>query len=275
MEQRTDRWARERLGDRAPHVRDAVVQALQAALIDAQDAQKVGKSNLLYPFGWTLAVRRYERITEALADMDGVELIKPPGSPHHLVLFNGNLLYPFRYAKDGNVPLQQARVTDRQVSGLTAELFQRFGPEASQQALPLTLFDDDEASLDTLRPALAELPPDTRLILIAFAANDRVGLINARWGEAELLDGKGHVRWLSGCYEDLPVSVPTAVPSAGPLASVPQPRLPHDTGSRFDNGAMPAVPLTSRTAVERAHSDKFPPATERSPETPKTDEESE
>ncbi|MFI7519559.1 hypothetical protein [Micromonospora globbae] len=267
-------WTRQRFGERAEHVRDAVVEALRAAVIDAQDAQKEGKSDKLYTFGWTLAVRKYERLIEALRDMDDVQLVRPAGSPHNLVLFGDNLFYPFRYAKDGATALRDARVTDGRVSAMVAELFQRFGPEPTHQADPLPLFAlDSETSTDDdeFRSALDMLPPTTKLILVAFACNERSGLIDAAWGEGELLDGAGHLRWLPGCYEPLPVNATVT----GPPISVPQPRPAGDTvgNTRFDNGTMPTVPLSARPPVERANNDVFPPVIERAPETLEADEE--
>jgi hypothetical protein len=265
-------WARQRFGERAQLVRKAVVQALSATVTDAQDAHKEGKSDKLYTFGWTLAVRKYERLVEALRDMDDVDLVRPPGSPHNLVLFGENLLYPFRYAKDAATPLSEARVTDGRVSAMVAELFQRFGPEPTHQEVTFPLFDPEPSpDDDEFRSALDRVPPQTKLILIAFACNERSGLIDAAWGEGELVDSTGHLRWLPGCYEPLPIAA-AAVESPG---WVPQPRAVGDMAgeTRFDKGAMPAVPLTARPPIERANSDTFPPVTERTPENPKVDEE--
>ncbi|RLK09508.1 hypothetical protein DER29_6012 [Micromonospora sp. M71_S20] len=267
-------WARQRFGERAEHMRDAAVEALRAAVIDAQDAHKEGKSDKLYTFGWTLAVRKYERLVEALRDMDDVQLVRPAGSPHNLVLFGDNLFYPFRYAKDGATALSDARVTDGRVSAMVTELFQRFGPEPTHQADPFPLFAPDpepSADDDEFRSALDMLPPTTKLILVAFACNEHSGLIDAAWGEGELVDGAGHLRWLPGCYEPLPVGAPVT----GSPVSVPEPRVAGDTvgNTRFDNGTMPTVPLSARPPVERANNDVFPPVIERAPETLKADEE--
>jgi hypothetical protein len=265
-------WAQQRFGERKQHVRDAVVQALHATVTDAQDAHKEGKSDKLYTFGWTLAVRKYERLVEALRDMDDLDLVRPPGSPHNLVLFGENLFYPFRYAKDGATPLGEARVTDGKVSAMVAELFQRFGPEPAHQEVTFPLFDPEPGpDDDEFRSALDRIPPQTKLILIAFACNERSGLVDAAWGEGELVDSTGHLRWLPGCYEPLPI----AAAAAGSPTSIPQPRAVSDTAgdTRFDTGAMPTVPLTARPRVERANSDTFPPVIERMPETPKVDEE--
>ena len=281
MDQPVSSWARQRWGERAAHVRAAVVDALRTALADAQDAQKVSKSRLLFTFGVTQASRRHECIVDALKQMDGAQVVKPKGSPHELVLLEGNLLYPFRYAKKENVPVQRARISDRRISGLIREMFERFGPEPSQPGL----FDEDDESDPSDRPlVLTSVPDGTRLVLIAYASNDRAGVINAWWGEAELVE-RGHVRWLPGRYEQLPLDASAAGGGAGhghgpsgPLGPIPGPRPtgPADpaggAGPRFDDGDMPAVPLSARAPIERENSEMFPPVTERAPEKPKADE---
>ncbi|MFG2058520.1 hypothetical protein ACGFI9_31300 [Micromonospora sp. NPDC048930] len=273
MKRSVSPWARERFGERAAHVLSALVDALHRALADAQDAHKVAKSKKLFTFGAAQASRRYECIVEALKDLDGAQVIKPKGSPHELVVLDGNLIYPFRYAKGDNVPIQRARVTDRKVSGLISELFACYGPEPEQPSL----FDQpgDGSETPERSPVLTTLPEGTRLVLLAYASNDRAGILNAWLGEGEL-GNRGHVRWLRGRYEQLPLASPISG-AAVAHGSIPAPRLTGlvggvAAGPRFDDGVMPAVPLTARAPVERENSDKFPPVTERAPETPKADE---
>ena len=275
VEQPASSWARQRWGERAGHVRAAVVNALHAALADAQDAQKVSKSRLLFTFGVTQAARRHECVVDALAQMDGAQVVKPKGSPHELVLLEGNLVYPFRYAKKENVPIQEARISDRKISALIREMFERFGPEPSQPGL----FEQEEDT-DPDRPlVLTSVPEGTRLVLVAYASNDRAGVINAWWGEAELVDRD--VRWHPGRYEQLLLAAADASGKGvtAPPASVPGPRrskaavgVVDEAGPRFDDGVMPAVPLAARAPIERENSDMFPPATEPAPEKPKADE---
>ena len=182
----------------------ALVGALQQALSDAQDAQKVSKAKLLFTFGSAQATRRYECIVEELKDLDGVQIIKPRTSPHQLVVLDGNLIYPFRYAKDSSVPIQRARVTEKKVSGLIAELFAFYGPEPQQPSLfdqPGTNAEGETEDAGRV-PVLTSLPEDTRSVLLAYASNDRSGVLNAWLGEGELGPG-GHVRWLSGRLEAL------------------------------------------------------------------------
>jgi hypothetical protein len=277
--------ARERFGERAGHVCAALMGALHQALTDAQNAHKEGKSKKLFTFGSTQATRRYECIVEALKEMDGVQTIKPKGSPHELVVLDGNLIYPFRYAKDSSTPIQRARVTEKKVSGLIAELFTFYGPDPQQPSL----FDpaDDDAEDDAAEertPVLTTLPEGTRLVLLAYASNDRSGVLNAWLGEGEL-GHRGCVQWLR--VEQLPLTAPDSRGGegrghgpSGPLGPVPGPRISGPTGSagsaaavlRFHDGAMPTVPLTARAPLERENTDHFPPQTERAPQKPKADD---
>jgi hypothetical protein len=218
-----------------------------------------------------------------LREMDGVNVIKPKGSPHELVVLEGNLIYPFRFAKDGSVPIQKARVTEKKISRLVADLFASYGPEPRQPPLfppgDDTKGDSKEAEF---APMLTTLPKDTRLVLLAYASNERSGVINAWLGEGEL-GPKGHVHWLPGKYEQLPLEWPDSggSESHGPLAPIPGPQLTGPVGQaatpavgpRFDDGDMPAVPLTARAPVERENSEMYPPVTERAPQEPKADDE--
>ena len=99
------------------------------------------------------------------------------------------------------------------------------------------------------------------------------------------LGHRGHVQWLR--VEQLPLTAPDSRGGegrghgpSGPLGPVPGPRLSDPAGSagsaaagqRFDDGAMPTVPLTARAPVERANTDQFPPQTERAPQKPMADD---
>ena len=234
----------------------ALVAGLQQALTDAQNAQKISKAKLLFPFGSTQATRRYECIVNALKEMDGAQIIKPKGSPHELVVLGDNLIYPFRYAKDGNVPIQRARVTEKKVSGLIAELFALYGPEP-QPSLFDQSGDNPEAASEPARTTLTDQP---RLVLLAYASNERTGVLNVWLGEGDL-GPRGHVGWLPGRHQRLPLTWLGSDGDechglSGPVWPVPGPRPTGASASpeaspRFDDGVMPAVPLTARAPVER------------------------
>ncbi|GAA4558894.1 hypothetical protein GCM10023193_14790 [Planotetraspora kaengkrachanensis] len=269
-------WAAGRFGDRAEAVRRQIVASLTEAVANAQDAQRWSRSDKNFPYGHTLMTRRYEALVEGFRDEPGFQTVRPYTSPHRLVLLDGNLLLPFRYAEDDTTPVSTARISDGRISALVRELFDRFGPAAvyRQEELDLSIgWEGDwegEPSPEAwpagdeggtrqadgaMRPALPHLPEDTRLVPIAYAGNAHAGLLRLYWGEAELLDDLGHLRWLH--YEPIPLTI--ASPSAG---------LTEAAGAaRFDQGALPDLVLRARPPVERANEAMFPVHNEAQQET--------
>jgi hypothetical protein len=237
-------WAHQRFGEHTDEVRQALAQALVEAMNDAQDAQRSSRSDKQYAYGSTLMARRYETIVAMLGSRSDVQVIKPHASPHELTVVDGNLLFPFRYSKDGRTPIGEARISDRRVSGLIRELFRRFSPEPTYEQEALELFADEEAELAPLRPALAELPDDTHLVLVAYAGNAQAGLFNVYWGEAELIDEFGRIRWIH--HEPLPLLVPSAYSGRHLVATG---YAEEDPAARFDE--VPGVPMTTRSPIER------------------------
>lgn len=240
-------WAYARFGEHVDEVRQAVAEALVEAMNDAQDAQRSSRSDKQYAYGATLMARRYETIAARLGNRSDVRFVRPYGSPHELTIVDGNLLFPFRYSKDGRTPITEARVGDRRVSGLIRELFRRFSPEPTYEQEALELFAEDDNDLAPLRPALAELPDGTHLVLIAYAGNAQAGLFNVYWGEAELIDDFGRLHWLH-CE---PISL---LAVTGPLPALDEVR-PGDTAARFDRGAVPDLTISPRPAGEPVTAD--------------------
>ncbi|MGW4644012.1 hypothetical protein ACWEN6_36210 [Sphaerisporangium sp. NPDC004334] len=268
MQAEMSAWAVERFGERAASVRGRLAASLLEAASNAQDAQKSSRSDKRYAYGSTLMARRYEALVDAFRHEPGFQVVRPHGSPHHLVVLDGNLLLPFRYADDDTTPISEARVGDGRVSALVRELFTRFGPKTrfEQEVLDLGMDDDGEAAglreLAAARPLLAQLPADTRLIPVAYAANAQASLLKLYWGEAELIDDMGRVHWVH--CEQIPLltalpwvvqGVPAAEPGAAP---------------RFDQGAEPGLPLTSRPGADRADGGPFPADGELGVEPPST-----
>lgn len=244
-------WAHERFGEHTDEVRQALAEALVEAMNDAQDAQRFSRSDKQYAYGSTLMTRRYETIAARLGGRSDVRVIRPHASPHELTIVDGNLLFPFRYSKDGRTPISEARISDGRVSGLIRELFRRFGPEPAYEQEALDLFTDDEgaegAEIPPLRPALARLPDETRLVLVAYAGNAHAGLFNAYWGEAELIDEFGRIRWTR--HEPIPLLVPS--PHSGR----------HLAATGYVEGEPgveePGVPMTTRWPGERESGESF------------------
>ncbi|MEZ0076450.1 hypothetical protein [Planotetraspora sp. GP83] len=233
----TSSWAVGRFGDRADFVRQQLVTSLLEAMGNAQDAQRWSRSDKRFPYGQTMMTRRYEALVEGFRNEPGFQMVKPYGSPHHLVVLDGNLLLPFRYAEDDTTPITEARITDGRISALARELFTRYGPAASYRQLTL----EDEAELAEVRPTLAGLPDDTRLIPVAYAGNAQAGLLRLYWGEAELIDEFGRLRWHH--YEPIPL---LAAHTATLLPAQP------GTATRFDHGAVPDLGLSPRESQRTA-----------------------
>lgn len=228
-------WGQARFGDRCHELGQEVVKALQEAVRDAQNAQKVSTSSTRHPFGWTLFSRYWDTISAALANMEGVFLVKPKGSPFPLPLVDGCLLYPFRYAEDSRTPVTDARMSD---SVRVKALFEKLAPpQYLQDALFLAKSEPEDAMDDVLGPDIQQLPDDTRLVLVPFACNDQAGLIKAWWGEAELLDDRGHLRWIGG-PEQLRVPLEPAVGGLQLLSDGHAPTQPLD---RFDDAEIPEI----------------------------------
>lgn len=244
-------WALETFGPRAGQIRQGVAEALALALENAQDAQRTARTDHLHPFGFTLMSRKFEALARTFADMTDVDVIKPPGSQHELVVLGGNLLFPFRYAKDRSVSVMNARIGDGRPSGLIQALFTRFGPQPWSEQLTLIEPAAPQAATPAAR-ALTRLPENIRLVLIAYACNARAGLLDVWWGEAELLDRTGGLRW-HHC-EEIPLAgaaeatgrLLEAVPAEGPAAA-------------FAGGSMPAPVLNPRLPYEHVAEGPYAP----------------
>lgn len=229
-------WARDTFGQQVTLIRQGVAEALAVALENARDAQKVAQTDHLHPFGFTLMSRKFEALAEAFSDKGDVRIVKPGGSPHELVLLDGKLLFPFRYAKDRSVTVMSARIGDGRPSALVQALFNRFGPEPRMRQLAL---HDIAPHAVPVAEALGDLPEDTRLVLIAYACNAHAGLLDAWWGEAELLDRFGSLRW-HHC-EPIPLTQEAGAPAQG------------DSAPAFDQGVLPmpsveAMPIRPEAA---------------------------
>ncbi|MFI6633548.1 hypothetical protein ACIBI7_32125 [Nonomuraea fuscirosea] len=238
---RMSQWAEETFGQRAPLIRQGVAEALSVALENARDAQKAARADHLHPFGFTLMSRKFEALAKAFEDMGDVRIVKPGGSQHELVLLDGKLLFPFRYAKDRSLTVMSARIGDGRPSALVQALFHRFGP--APRIRQLALHDIAPHAVPVVE-ALDELPEDTRLVLIAYAANAHAGLLDAWWGEAELLDRFGSLRW-HRC-EPIPLAQEAGAPAAG------------DSATAFDQGVLPMPELNPRTTATQRSAEATP-----------------
>ncbi|MEU3745466.1 MULTISPECIES: hypothetical protein [Streptomyces] len=93
-----------------------------------------------------------------------------------------HVVFPLLYAKR-DVPVTAARL--RTAYGLRADLIRRHGPEPMQLELDLDL-DLHEADQPDPHPDVALLPPELRLVIVAYACSMEQGVIRVEWGSAEL-----------------------------------------------------------------------------------------
>ncbi|MFV2196825.1 hypothetical protein [Nocardiopsis sp. LOL_012] len=186
--------------------------------------------------------------------------VQPKGAFYRLVVVQGALLFPYH---DGSTHRAEPSSTwpKPTVSQVVKELFSFAGASSwIQESLEgLDVRTEDEV---TLRPGLADLPDDTRLVLIPYTMN-LSGLLQAWWGEAVLVDDQGSLEWKSG-PEELPLLTADERTGTRPFESVDQPRAQE----RFDSGDLPEVLLSARSVSDRQLG--IAPMTERQTNEPKS-----
>ncbi|WP_051893280.1 hypothetical protein [Streptomyces erythrochromogenes] len=222
-------------------VRDGIGQALVDMQANARSSHTEADVTSTQVHGVARYRGSYERLSSRLASIPGAELVKPNGFQFNLVRVGRGLLFPFCFSKqDTNV--QAAKIQN--VWSVIRELF-ALAP-ASQQP---DLFGDlsfDPSTVE-LRPKLAALPEDTRLVLVPFACN-AAGLLKPYWGVAALADENGRLEWI---IDPEPLPVPNA-------PSVRTPVIPHQVVGQtgFDEGEEPLVVLAPRPTAVRKLDDR-------------------
>lgn len=256
MEISASAWASELFEDEqtARDVRDRIGQALVDMQANARSSQQDADVSSTQVHGVARYRGAFERVSEQLADLPGAQLVRPNGFQFDLVRIGNGLLYPFCFSKkDSNV--RTARIQN--VWSVIRELF-AFAPP-SEQADLFGGYAFDPSAVE-LRPRLAALPEDTRLVLVPFACN-AAGLLKPYWGVAALADESGTLEWVID-PESLPLpDAPT------PKLTIPQQLAGHPG---FDEGEQPIVALAPRTDAERKLD--IPPVSEVAPIEPLTNE---
>jgi hypothetical protein len=247
-------WARERLGDEAAELGQAVASAIHQAHSRALAAHISSELASNDAYGVALHAAQHEELAAACGKLPGVSIRKPQGIRGRFGLVVRDLppvvLYPWRYATDNAVPRERARLRPP-VSDLRKSLL-----SLNTSSIPgqLTL---DQAALDyvQLEAELAEeqalldqLARFGQVVVIGYASNPGAGIFELGWGDLELVDeDRGRVVWRY--WEELPP--PGDQAAGGPIS---QPALPGAGGSpagRFDDapleddlGLKPRAPLT-------------------------------
>jgi hypothetical protein len=223
---------------------ELIPQAMATAVNRQIDAHQASGLRSLHAYGGAWPAQ-YEELVSYLGELDGVEVVRPTGSAVHLVVVNGILLVPFRYADDLATPLTDARVTQK-LNKTCRALLSQFGPDSDTQQLTLTdelfpVHDDETTPGATL---LGDVEPDG-MVLIFFAANVDAGVLGIGWGEAAL-PSDGSLQWKHS--ELLPLATFATSGAAGRPAPLQATGPVSRTGSRrFDEAPLSDPVLNPRT----------------------------
>jgi hypothetical protein len=240
-------WIAQRFGEHAETLMRVVPQAIATAVARQIDAHKASGLRTRHAYGGAWPAQ-HEELASALAQHDGVEVVRPRGWPVHLVLVNGCLLLPFRFAEQATTSLTDPQVT-RRLNKSCRQLLGEFGPESTVERP--TLFDGlfpPPATADADGEAEPRLLGDAEpeaIVLVVFAANEDAGLLRVGFAEAALPDN-GELQWQHIEWLPLPtagVGRPSSV--GGPL------RSPATAAARFDDAPLPEPTLDPRPAHER------------------------
>jgi hypothetical protein len=201
--ERPSTWAGERFGPIAGETWRRIPRALAATVAHATQAHRASRLKTKHAFGSTRWALQYDELRNHLVELPGVHVVRPARAFYRLVIANGNLLLPWRYAEDAVTRLDDPRAL-RSMRSLTREMLLRFGDGAGAAELPHweqdPLFQVDPGSVDAAEPGadgidpFDALQPPPRPVLIAYSCNPAHGLIDVQWGDA-FLDEDGALHW--------------------------------------------------------------------------------
>jgi hypothetical protein len=251
-----DPWITARFGEHADTVSQVVPRAIAAAVVRQIEAHKASGLRTRHAYGGAWPAQ-YEELVSSLAQHPGVEIVRPRGWAVHLVLLDGCLLVPFRFAEQLTTSLTDPQVT-RKLNKSCRQLLGEFGPEPTIEQP--SLFDElfppqpagDEAEIEAAPRLLGESEPEA-IVLVVFAANEDAGLLRVGFAEAAL-PANGDLQWLH--IEWLPLPTVPGTAGVGRPVSVPDPRHSPVTGAaRFDDAPLPEPMLDPRPAGD-PHNDQ-------------------
>ena len=244
-------WALDRFDRAAQALLQLIPGALRAAHGRARAAHVGSGLESNDAYGGTLWLIQHEELVVRADTVGTASVIRPPGGRYSLLVVNGVVLYPWRYASDRTTRIEDARLREP-VSELRRNLFRALAPAVVPMPDP-TLFDvEDEGGhvAETADQVAAEpVSLHARLVLIAYASNPHGGILAAEWGDASLLDD-GRLRW--DHREPLPLQPPQEGGAAGdgnaPTGpSAPLRPVPPTTKRRFDAAPLEEPPLGRQT----------------------------
>jgi hypothetical protein len=231
-------WSAKQFGsdEQARAVRDGIGWALRDMQENASASHKEAAVSSTQIHGVARYRGSFERVAEELKDLPGAQLVKPNGFQFELVRIGDGLIFPFCFSKK-DVSARKAKIQN--VWSVIRELFAFAPPSAQADLFGEYAFDPTAVEL---RPRLAALPPETRLVLVPFACNAD-GLLKPYWGVASLADESGTLEWIVD-PEPLPVPNSTTAKPTIPAQPVSQP-------ASFNGGNEPEVALSARSASDR------------------------
>lgn len=266
-------WAAQLLGDREAEVRKRIGQAIRDRQERALTCQDVAGGSTRHAYGGARYPGFHESLMEEFARVDGndvrfnddIAFVNPDGffKEIDLVCYRGALLWPFRFS-DRDISAERAKLSG---SRLVRELM-GFAPPPPPREDLFGSWVPQSRSTD-MRPRLAALPADTKLLLIPFSSNAS-GLLKAYWGVGTLIDDQGTIAWSDG-PDPLPLP---ATPVRRGLALLPPQTHPTDLPS-FDSGAQPVPELFSRPDVDEKNPGLSPQSEKQEHQPLTTEEENE
>ncbi|MBT2478337.1 hypothetical protein [Streptomyces sp. ISL-94] len=180
-------WAKETFGAVAGPLAETIPACLAEAHARARHAHEQVRTRTQEAYGHGLHAAQYETLAAGLTPIEGATSRRLQGRT--VTILGSNAILPIRYAKR-DTPVTEARL--RKAYGLRADLIRRHGPKPMQPALDLDLA---ELAEEHVHPDVALLPPELRLIIVAYACSMEQGVMRVEWGSAELLHGDRHLIW--------------------------------------------------------------------------------
>ncbi|HET9655027.1 MAG TPA: hypothetical protein VFP72_06720 [Kineosporiaceae bacterium] len=238
-------WVRERFGSAAAALGPAVIEGILVAHEDAVAAQGASGTKKKDPYGHTMKNRQYEAVVEAARDIPGVRALRPRGAFFELVTVpeTGTVLYPWRYATDGSVPRETARM---RTSGFRVDLLGSAAPLDHQLTIDEAGLDLEELEARLLeeQAVLEELKKSLRVVLVGYASTTS-RLLDLGWGEAALADQHGTLDWRH--WESLPFAAARVARRSLHVLSDLRTE-PVGTGPRFDDAPLEELVLPPRNS---------------------------
>lgn len=231
---------------------------------DAVAAHAAGKSKKRDGYGHTLKNRQHECLVAAARGIAGVEVFRPPGASFELLRVPAMkaVLFPWRYATDGSVPREKARM---RISKFRRELLSGATSTPGQLTIEQATLEAEEleAQLAEEDALVEQLRSLARVVTIGYASTPNA-VLDLGWGDADLVEGGDAVEWRH--WEQLPILSSTGA-SAGLVdasaadtsrlrdvarEAIPLPRAPRfdDVPLEEDLGLRPRSPLAGEPQQE-------------------------